>query len=1639
MRVRRVTTVASACALIFIMVIGGANLGGMFPVSGRQSTLHSTNGADASGSSAIPTISHASTISKQVLALHDLKVTASNVTTLAGDPVEFTITPPNGVTISSYTWWWGDGSTSATSSTSTAHTYSSAGIYLIYAEGTDSLGSAHDNLGSLLPLAVLNGYTNDSLGNLVQIAGSVVANTTSDSNAIAVISPGGSLTLSNWITGNVTSPYWVLGQIGYVLSSNAGAYASLSKLATSEGGLNGVTVGFSPSTPTGSYDLTFSVVTQSRTGTPPSVRWSNFTYTMFVGVGAGALSPTPPVSNHPGIINDYTNAGPPVTSDPIIEYNVLDAQVDYNIYQTLITYNGTTAGPDPSDFVPDLATCVPGGNQCVSMYGSDLISGDNVTFVINPDARFYNASTQTSWAVRPNDVAFSIARDCALSESAGYQSTAGWILCQTLVPGQGSPHNASNAGWDGGYHAPMNTTPSNILAAITVNSSLYCTASMKNGIQGAGCVTFSTYLSNENWPDLLQFFETPDGTSIMSCTWSAKAGLGLPGWNSSAGICYGSPPGSPGNPNPVPSPTAWDGYEHASAATFVSPAQFGSAGSGPYALSFENKTIAKLMANPSWGGTTCVGGIVDGCLPPAAQGGTVTYMPEVNLYFESTTAPGMAAARQGEADLLSVDTNNYSYLVREVQSGALDVAISPSITTANVGLNLNFSVSGSQSFDPQVNVPSNILQDLNLRQFLIHAYPAGNVIGSDCIVDGFQTCFQSGGAIPALLGNYYPKNISWNFGTPDTNPKDVGGAAWWWVQTASDSLAGHACTSISPCTLLIPNGNGAPFGSVLQAWSNEVYDLSGGAIVLTPVSMTWFEMYIDSFYQGPGNSFFPISQEDWAPDYFGPSDYVGPFYGDTGVYSLNGGDYPPSFSQPQLDNACAGTISNPTVTQNCQGFAYSEMNNLFNQANGCVAPCSGAQRALLYDMGENIAEELGLSQNLFQATSITPYAPWIESSSFDTNPVNVGVIQAFYDLSYVQSIPPGHPLNASSPTGGGGMLPAGSRTAKTLETGEPLVLLVGVAGGSGNYTYKWNGLPAGCASQDSPVLRCIPTQVGNFSVDTLVTDSLGNAVTTSPISVQLTLGSTITRFSASPSSLTLGTSTNLTVKERGGTAPMNITYSGLPPGCSSQNVSKLYCKPTSTGNYTIIVTVTDALGVSVSNSTVLKVVPLVVITLSSADIAPVNPTLTEGSTRYLNVTAWGSNGLILTTGVTEAWTLSPATLGNLSTATGSSVQFSAGKVPETGVVLVNVSYQGVTLRESDIVTVSPIQGTPLSVGAITVSPATPVVGGNLSLVLAVKGGVAPLTFAWSGLPTGCATANSSTLSCTPASAGSYGVQVLAVDAVGGRGTSSAWVNVTAATVNTLSSVKVTPVSSIVLIGKTLSFTATPTCVSSPCPPDVEYSWTLSNSTLGSLSTTNQSSTTFTAGSQTGAVALTLTASLNGVSKTASATVTISTVVVPTLISVTMSISSTAVAAGGTQPVSVTPACSPGSCPSSGITYTWSLSNSLGSISPAGGQSTTFTAGSQAGTVTLSVHASLNGTTVEDSAAITITSTGTTSTSSSTTLEDALLLSMPTLAIVAAMAIVFFLGKKKGGEPTHLPTSSAGTEEPSKEGPSKPTD
>jgi hypothetical protein len=81
--------------------------------------------------------------------------------------------------------------------------------------------------------------------------------------------------------------------------------------------------------------------------------------------------------------------------------------------------------------------------------------------------------------------------------------------------------------------------------------------------------------------------------------------------------------------------------------------------------------------------------------------------------------------------------------------------------------------------------------------------------------------------------------------------------------------------------------------------------------------------------------------------------------------------------------------------------------------------------------------------------------------------------------------------------------------------------------------------------------------------------------------------------------------------------------------------------------------------------------------------------------------------------------------------------------------------------------------------ALSISPSSLSIGARVYINATVAGGAPYYVLSYAGLPGGCATANTTSLSCQPSAPGGFTVQVTAVDRAGGEANASASFNVSA--------------------------------------------------------------------------------------------------------------------------------------------------------------------------------------------------------------------------------------------------------------------
>jgi len=738
-----------------------------------------------------------------------------------------------------------------------------------------------------------------------------------------------------------------------------------------------------------------------------------------------------PTSPHPFELQVYDVApGGATSEDPAVAYDTVSYEPIMNVFQTLVTSNGTST----TGYIPVLATCVPGTPQCNTDYpGTNSLITNNQywTFVIDPKAQFYDPATSAHWGVYPTDVMFSIARDSAYSEAIGVGNTAGWLIAQTLLPN-------GNPSWDGGLHAPYNTTPNDILGSMLINDSTYCPASAMTAAHG--CITFDVNGGGGPWPTFLDMIG--DGfMSVLPCGWYTYMGAGLPGWGTPAANATAGDD-SCALPNGATTtqgtswtnylshvdPTSWDAFEENLASTYPAPApaiQWDQVGSGPY-YSIDTPTGSppgySLIANPDYAqpigcpgldGLAAYGGYCDpaadssSCLASTA-GATCAYVPTVSISYESSDAQGIFEYKAHQADLAAILPTDTSELLTLASEGYLHWFTYPTLSIFFQMPNLDYSPSAyaSNGLPTGVNIPADFFSGAAARALMTHAFPYVTAEDTGSIIDGVVYDFDGGGPIATGM-NDYPSNVSYPYleGNPTQPATVVGSAAWWWhVGTTIGSgyydpeLA--ACLNAT-CKFPVIGENGATNLDIyiselipsIETITNDhvqpyTFDLNFGG---PPPSLIAYQLG----GEGPGSASLPYWNLGWAADNPTPEDYFIPLaypdstytYGDAVNEQFN----LPTYNNPTLCGHSGPTLNNliywakqPAINSACEGVAYDIVSSWFYNSTHSL-------NTSLVTVADWAIQAVLNSLNLYtwdgQENEVVSAAPWINLGTINTNPM----------------------------------------------------------------------------------------------------------------------------------------------------------------------------------------------------------------------------------------------------------------------------------------------------------------------------------------------------------------------------------------------------------------------------------------------------------------------------------------------------------------------------------------------------------------------------------------------------------------------------------------------------------------------------
>ena len=354
---------------------------------------------------------------------------------------------------------------------------------------------------------------------------------------------------------------------------------------------------------------------------------------------------------------------------------------------------------------------------------------------------------------------------------------------------------------------------------------------------------------------------------------------------------------------------------------------------------------------------------------------------------------------------------------------------------------------------------------------------------------------------------------------------------------------------------------------------------------------------------------------------------------------------------------------------------------------------------------------------------------------------------------------------AGTPAVGGVSITSFTPSVNPVTVGSLTVFNTVATGGTTPYSYAYSGLPTSCGGGNTASLNCTPTVAGNYTVSVTVTDAASKTAsssTTLTVTPQVSTPPTITSFTATPNPVTAGSATSLTAVVTGGTQPYSYVYTGLPPGCTSASSATISCTSNTAGNYSVGVTVTDAKSASNSSSLVLTVqaagAPL---TLTSFGATP--STITLGGSTTISTAVNGGYPAY-----TYVYSGLPAGCTSSNTASFVCTPTSSGAFT-IGVAVTDTKGTQVSSSTSLIVN-SAVAGGP-TISSFVASPATLTLGGSTTFTVTVNGGTTPYSYSYTGLPSGCTSANIPSPSCTPTATGSFSVYVTVTDSAG-RSTSA---------------------------------------------------------------------------------------------------------------------------------------------------------------------------------------------------------------------------------------------------------------------------
>jgi PKD repeat protein len=158
-----------------------------------------------------------------------------------------------------------------------------------------------------------------------------------------------------------------------------------------------------------------------------------------------------------------------------------------------------------------------------------------------------------------------------------------------------------------------------------------------------------------------------------------------------------------------------------------------------------------------------------------------------------------------------------------------------------------------------------------------------------------------------------------------------------------------------------------------------------------------------------------------------------------------------------------------------------------------------------------------------------------------------------------------------------------------VDVGQSLSLNVTWSGGAAPYTVAWAGVPPGCPYPAAGTVACAPTTPGEYLVHANITDANGVVAASPWLTLWVHAVPIVAQLRAEPNPGVDGEPWTLTAVGGNGSPPYTYAFIGLPPGCAGTNQSVVRCTPSTTGLFTVRVTLTDSVGVAATRTILLEI------------------------------------------------------------------------------------------------------------------------------------------------------------------------------------------------------------------------------------------------------------------------------------------------------------------------------------------------------------------------------------------------------------------------------------------------------------------